>query len=175
MRFIGGWMKITAGKETIRLTAVIKNIGDLLMELRRALEAKGKGDCMDPRKFYSFLKTAVYVDQSWERFYDYFGRMVLVGCGLGVMVLFLGWILNMGLQRVIIWVTCSLIWYLILFLIDEIAYIRHFARGADQRTCTFPSRDKEREKYIFANTSLWGIMGFMGVSLILIVTLGYYG
>lgn len=84
MRYVGGWITIVAGKEKIRLTVVVNEIGDFVQTLKASLDNVGLSDRYDESKLFRFLKTAVYSDQSWSRGYFLFWKMMLATFGLGL-------------------------------------------------------------------------------------------
>lgn len=69
VKYVGGWLRIVTPSNSIRLTMVIEDIDRFLLELKDALDANGLSDLYDRGRFFQFLKTAAFSDQSWERGY----------------------------------------------------------------------------------------------------------
>lgn len=67
VKYAGGWIKIISEKKNIRLTVVVEEIGDFLKSLKSSLDSRGMESVYNPKKFYSFYKTAEFADQSWRR------------------------------------------------------------------------------------------------------------
>jgi len=69
IKYTGGWVKIVHKGGNIRLTVVLENIGDFICELKKKLQEKNMTQVYHEKKFFSFLKTAVFSDESWDRIY----------------------------------------------------------------------------------------------------------
>ena len=74
---LGGFITIVGNNgEKIKLTVVIKNIGDFVLTLRKKLDELGL-DVYNKDKLFKFYKTACYSDDSWRRVYYAFPEIIL--------------------------------------------------------------------------------------------------
>ena len=75
--YTGGWLKIISDKPDIRLTVVLENLDELVMDVKAGIDAAGKSDVYDRHKLFRFYKTAGYGTRSWGRLYKLFIPIVL--------------------------------------------------------------------------------------------------
>lgn len=172
VKYTGGWLNIKTGKDTIRLTVVLEDIGGFLQELKTKLDNKQLSSHYDSHKLFGFLKTAVASDQSWERVYALLGKMLLlifdiaiaifVGFAFGTLPLF-------GYAFAFFWVGLSMFWVIIGYIIAEIVLMRQIAKKSDERAFTFPPRDLPYEKLVFDKTFIWGSIAYIVLSLFILV------
>ncbi len=77
INYTGGYLVIQHGLgKPIRLTVVIKEVGELVYLLKNKLDELGLKHLYDEDKLFGFYKTASYSDQSWERAYYFFPRFI---------------------------------------------------------------------------------------------------
>ncbi|MCP4374699.1 MAG: hypothetical protein GY794_00750 [bacterium] len=166
VKYAGGWVKIVSARETIRLTVVIQDIGDLLVELREALDRKGLSDSYNRKKMFSFLKTAVYSDQSWERLYKIFWKFVLAVVLCGVVGGLCGYFSRVGLVKTLLWSIVASFWPVAIFLYMEIVLGRRFAKATDEETFSCPPRADAEEMAAYRKAGIIGIAVFAIASAI---------
>lgn len=79
IKYAGGWVKIVYGNgnENIRLTVVLENIGDFMSKLKQKLDERNKMDVYNEKKYFSFYKTGVFADESWDRVYGNIGSLTV--------------------------------------------------------------------------------------------------
>lgn len=72
-------MKIVYGNGSgnIRLTVVLENIGDFMSKLKQKLDERNKMDVYNEKKYFSFYKTGVFADESWDRVYGNIGSLIV--------------------------------------------------------------------------------------------------
>lgn len=70
IKYTGGWVKIIHKSGNIRLTVVLENIGDFIWELKEKLQESGMTRVYNEKKMFSFFKTAVFADESWDRLFS---------------------------------------------------------------------------------------------------------
>lgn len=169
--YTGGWIKIISKSNTIRLTVVLQNIGDFLQELKNALDHKGLCGCYDRRKFFRFLKTSVYADQSWERLYSIFRKLILAtvlsASAGGIYAISTG----LGIFRIISWIALSIIWPAAIYLYAEFMFARRLAKQSNEELFTCPPRDKAYEKSLYLKTAIFGISFYFIVSSLVFILL----
>jgi hypothetical protein len=167
--YIGGWVKITSKNDKIRLTVVVKDIGDFLQELKASLDNRGLSDRYDEVKFFRFLKTAVYSDQSWARFYSAFWKLILVtilNAAIGFAFAALG---KVGPLERVLWIAISTLWPTIIYLGTEVLFGQRIARQSAKESFTCPPRDTVYEMVVYRKAVLLGILLYFGVSLIVLL------
>jgi len=69
IKYTGGWVKIIYKGGNIRLTVVLEHIGEFISELKEKLKERQMDHVYNEKKMFSFFKTAVFSDESWERLY----------------------------------------------------------------------------------------------------------
>ena len=169
VKYTGGWIKIIAKNDTIRLTVVIEEIGDLLRKLKAALDSRGKNDVYSPKKFYSFIKTAEYSDQSWERAYSIFWKL----CAFVVLNIAIGlgfaWLSGLGALGWIVWIAASIIGPTLVYCIGDLLIARKISKESDEETFTCPPRDKVFEKSIYTKSGTIYSAVYLLLSIIVLV------
>lgn len=75
--YTGGWLKIISDKPDIRLTVVLEDLDQLLMDIKAGIDAADKSEVYDRNKLFGFYKTAGYSARSWGRLYKLFIPVVL--------------------------------------------------------------------------------------------------
>jgi len=156
VKYTGGWLKVVSKDETIRLTVVIEDIGDLLGELRGALDRAGLSDRYDRKRMFSFFKTAVFADLGWARLYRVFWRFILAAllCAAGgVLCAFLA---GVGLGGLIFWPVISSQFPIAVYLYTEIVFGRRVAKASDEESFSCPGPDPVWENAIYRKASAFG-------------------
>lgn len=69
IKYTGGWVKIIYKGGNIHLTVALEHIGDFISELKEKLNERQMAHTYNEKKMFSFFKTAVFSDESWERLY----------------------------------------------------------------------------------------------------------
>lgn len=69
VKYMGGWVKIIYKGGNIRLTVVLEHIGDFISQLKEKINEKELTHVYNEKRLFSFYKTAVFSDESWERLY----------------------------------------------------------------------------------------------------------
>ncbi len=159
--YIGGWTKIMSKEHALRLTATLEHLADFLLELRAALDERGLSDCYDRKEFFSFMKTAVHVDQPSQKLYSVFWMFILasaaslaLGIGYAGMV---GW----NAPGTALWASLSWLWPIAIYLVAEIPFALRVAKGADEQAFTFPPRDVGYEKTVYLRAVLLGEFAYV--------------
>ena len=78
IKYTGGWLKIKYHGGTIRLTVVLEEIGDFVSKLKEKLDELDMSQSYNEKKLFSFYKTAVFSDESWDRIYRNFKGYILI-------------------------------------------------------------------------------------------------
>lgn len=141
--YIGGWLKIIYPGGNIRLTVVLEKIGDLLKELRINLDSKGN-QCYNRKDMFNFYKTAEYSDQSWERIYEIFIKILLLTI-LSILLGVLLYILSGPSIIMFFWALASSVLPLIAWLIAEIVFMVKSACGSNEENFEVKPRDRVYE------------------------------
>ena len=169
--YVGGWVKIVSRSGSIRLTVVVEGIGAFLQELKAALDRKGLSNRYHQAKFFRFLKTAEFSDQSWARLYSNYGELILISVAFVVVNAALGISLaaaiGISLSLAFLWGLVTYFWPPLVFRVVEITFMRRFARGADEGTFSCPPRDPAYEHKVYRKAVLWGGVVYYALSLVL--------
>lgn len=169
--YIGGWVKIISKNDTMRLTVVVENIGNLLQELKTSLDNRELSGRYDEVKFFRFLKTAVYSDQSWARLYSIFWKLVLItilNAVIGLAFTILG---RVGVLGTILWIAISALWPIIVYLGTEIVFMRQIAKKSIKESFTCPPRNTIYEKAVYRKAVFMGASLYFGASLVVLLLL----
>lgn len=78
IKYTGGWVKVKHQGGTIRLTVVLEEIGDFIIKLKKKLDEHGMLQVYNEEKLFSFYKTAVFSDESWDRIYRNYKSYILI-------------------------------------------------------------------------------------------------
>lgn len=166
IRYLGGWMKIVSGKQTIRLTVVLENLGDFINKLKEKLSKNNVNKVYDERKLFNFQKTAVYADYSWARIYESFKIRAILFIVLCILTLCFAFISNIGSIYMLITVVIVL-YPLISYIISEIIIGIKFSKKVKADKKVILERDIVAEKK--SNIAGYIIAGIIDIILIAIL------
>ncbi len=76
IKYLGGWIKINSPKEIIRLTVVIENIQQFVLDLKNEVDTRELTPIVKEKNFQGFIRTATYSDHSWQRVYKIWLRLL---------------------------------------------------------------------------------------------------
>jgi len=164
-RYVGGWIKIISKNDTIRLTTAVENISDFLQELKASLDNRRLSDRYDRAQFFRFLKTAVYLGQSWARAYLVLWRLVVLTIFSAVIGFVLAVLGSPGSLGRVVWVSVSFLWPTVVYLATEVVFARRIAKGSDEESFTCPSRDIVYETILYDKAVRLGASLYFGTSL----------
>ena len=164
--YMGGWLTIhSKDGSKIRLTVVLEGIGHFLRSLKEALDARGQSVVYDAQKIFSFYKTAQYADDSWERLYSIFFRLVLLSLlnvGVGFALHFFHFQNFLGIILIVI----SVLGTLLAYPIADLTIARRMSKGASQTEFYVPERDLEFESKLFRRTAIIYSEIYLGIVLV---------
>lgn len=148
IKYTGGWMKIIYGGGAIRLTVVLEHIGDFVHGLKEKLQEKNMEHVYNEKNMFSFYKTAVFSDESWDRVYHNFKVMLTVHilCIIitKIILLSFGYVGNTGL-----FLYGSLFAPLLGYLVSEIIIGRQVKKRVNKEELKIQPRNPESEYRIF--------------------------
>lgn len=148
IRYLGGWVKIMHGNKNIKITVVLEDIGDLLINLKEKLDSIGRENVYKENKFFNFYKTAKYSDNSWARVYEYLKKLtVFVVCNLIVGCILAKLSDDAGVKFML--VILSYILPIVVFVICEIILGRNIAKNSNRENFYVPNRDKALEAKVY--------------------------
>lgn len=149
IRYSGGWLKVVSSNETLQIMLVLQGIGNLLMELKEAMDRLGLQDRYDRRKFFNFYKTAVFSDQSLDRQCAIFWKWISATIALAVPEIVLAHRTPFAIVGVVLWpLGC---WILVTgaCFLPELLFGLRVAQLSDEQTFTCPPRDRQYEKSVY--------------------------
>ncbi|AAK80702.1 hypothetical protein BJV85_001134 [Clostridium acetobutylicum] len=151
--YIGGWVRIVYNNsnnssKSIRLTVVVENIGDFILDLKDKMDSMGKEDVYIRRRMFSFYKTAKYSDYSWERIYDYIKKIgIFIVCNFVVSVILSK--LSVNIPAKFLMGFSALIVPILVYLLCEIILGIKAAGKSVAEKFYVPDRDKALEGKIY--------------------------
>lgn len=157
VKYLGGWLRIVTPSSSIRLTVVLEGIDQFLLELKEALDANGLSDVYDRDRFFQFLKTSAYSDQSWARVYRLWWALLLNATLSTIWGYVCGTIANHGLISLLLSFMLAGA-SLASFWGAELYLGRYFANATDKENFSYPAPDPafENRVYIISTTIWWG-------------------
>jgi hypothetical protein len=164
VRYMGGWMALRSGGDTVRLTVVVEGIGTLLRELKAALDDRDLSDLYDQDQLFRFLKTAEYADQSWQLAYNFAWILLLATLAWAALGAVGGFLAGAHPRVIIGWATVSALWPTGVYLGTVIRFGRRLAKLADEVSFTCPSRDREWERAVYRKGMAWGLGSYVIVA-----------
>ena len=168
IRYAGGWIKIISAENTIRLTVVVEEIGEFLKEIKTLLDNTGQSHRYDRQKFFNFLKTATYCDQSWARIYSFFWCLILATLIFGIMGVIIAMVGDFGLMGITVCFLFSYLWPFLTWAVVEIIFGRKIARESDKEGFVCPPRDAVYERALAYKVSLASLFFYLAGSLSII-------
>jgi hypothetical protein len=69
VKYMGGCVEIVYKGGAIRLTVVLEDIGEFIYKLKDKINEQNRSHVCSEKKLFSFFKTAVFADESWDRLY----------------------------------------------------------------------------------------------------------
>jgi hypothetical protein len=150
--YLGGWIKIRSGKETIRLTVTLEGITDFVTQLKKRVDLHNPRAVYGRRRLFRFYKTAAYCEQSWAR---------LTGIGKGVTIVWLvvAFAPILALEFVGLAGAIPIAAGFIAWLGAEAVFARRVATGSDEVQFHVPTRDAELERRTYFHAAIaWLIM-----------------
>ena len=170
IKYTGGWMKIIYPGGNVRLTVVLERIGDFLKELKTIIDSKGKEDTYDRKAVFSFYKTAEFSDQSWDRIYEIFVKLILFTLvNFIVGIVFKSFISDQMIGILLIAVSCGL--PALIYSISEFIIATRIAKQSSEERFEVPQRNKEFENKIYKTAfSIYSVVYF-SVAVILLILL----
>lgn len=163
IKYTGGWVKIHYNGGNIRLTVVLEKIGDFVKELKDILDERNMSNVYNEKKLYNFYKTATYSDQSWDRLYSMFSKLL----GLEVVSSLIGLLFNFlttSYRTKIFFSFIALTYPIFSFIISEFILGRILSKTSKTKGYNIEDRDAELEKKVYKNTFI--IMAIVSVLLI---------
>jgi hypothetical protein len=154
--YLGGWVALRAGDETIRLTVVVEGIGALLRELKAALDARGLSASYDRGRLYAFMKTAEFSDQGWERTYEVFWTLVLATIGAATVGVLFALLIHARGGAMLLWIVFSTLCPVFVYAAAEVVFGRRIAKLSDEASFSCPPRDPQWEREVYRKAILWG-------------------
>ncbi len=156
IKYTGGWIKIESPQKKIRLTVAVKNIQRLVMLLKKHLDDQGLSHLYNDKKLFSFLKTGAFSDESWQRVYQYWLKLLIITVSITLVSVLISLISGFSFARGFFLCFLTYLLPIILYLITEFIFGRRIAKVSDFETFYVPERDEEYERSIFRKAINWG-------------------
>jgi hypothetical protein len=156
IKYTGGWIKINSWNKNIRLTVVIENIQALLSELKDQLDKRGLQKVYNEEKYFSFLKTATFSDESWQRIYRIWWKLLLLSVATTAVGITIKCISGSNTISPISFAVIPFIFPYIVYFITEIRFGRSTAKLADRKSFSISKPDSENESSTYKKAFIWG-------------------
>lgn len=163
IKYAGGWVKIVYGNGTIRLTVVLENIGDFMSKLKYKLDERNKMEVYNEKKYFSFYKTGVFAEESWDRVYGNIGSQI-VTCLTCVVITIVALFSQKGFEYNKILIYASFLVPIIGYAISEIIIGFQVHKRVKAEFYQLLPRNKEFEKKAF-------MIGNYGMAIIYLIIL----
>lgn len=148
IKYAGGWVKIKYQGGTIRLTVVLEEIGEFISILKEKLNERGMEQSYNEKKLFSFYKTAVFSDESWDRIYHNYKSYLLFNfISIIVNTLILRYLAVSGDKKSLLY--GSVIAPLIGLVISEILIGRKVRKRVDRESLILLPRDLNFERKVY--------------------------
>lgn len=171
IKYTGGWMKIRSNKKTIRFTMVIKDIHRLSIELKKYLDTKGLNQVYKEKHYKNFIKTAAYIDDSLERIYKIWWKLMLSTIGISVMGILLGILLGLGEEKTLIFAIIVFFYPNVVFSITEFIFAIKVGRLFKKDMELILKRDTLYEKRIYKNVIIWSLLVYMPMVIVFMLVI----
>lgn len=167
--YLGGWMIIISGKEKIRLT-VLEEIGDFIQTLKTSLDRLGLSNRYNESKLFLFLKTAVLADQSWDRIYSLFWKLIFVAIGNGLIGFLIASIFggNQFFWIIVSAIYVSSIYPILVYLGTEIAFARRIAKTSVKESFSVPKREIVYENSVYKKFAIIGGLIYFAIVILIL-------
>lgn len=153
MKYLGGWMKIISKDKTIRITVVVKDIGELLLIIKKGLDSHGQSHLYKEKNFTKFLRTAVYSDESWDRLYALWWKLILFSILLILFAVIIGSFIQTELLFIII--VISTFYPITVYVITELFFMKWISKLIGENIDTIPKRDIYYEDQVYKYTMIF--------------------
>ncbi|MFZ7120312.1 MAG: hypothetical protein ACOWWH_05115 [Eubacteriaceae bacterium] len=165
--YIGGWIKIISKNETIRLTVVIKDIHKLLMSTKEALDKKNMNNVYSDKAYNTFLKTAVYADDSWERLYKIWWKLLLFTIAATIIGTILGGLSFSYFLNTFLLGLFSYFYPTIIYVITEVIFIMKIRQLSKEDIKLIFTRNIAYEKNIYKKAILYSFLFYIVLATLL--------
>lgn len=148
IKYSGGWTKIVYNNGSIRLTAVLENIGEFMGELKQKLDERNMMEVYDEERYFSFYKTGVFADESWDRIYGSVTTQVLTCLGC-VVITIVTLVFHGNVENNKLYLHTSLFAPIVGYIIGEIIIGFQVHKRVEEDEYELLPRNKEFEKKVF--------------------------
>ncbi len=158
IKYTGGWLKVKYPGGNIRLTVVLERIGDFLKELKTILDRKGMQNVYNRKAMFSFYKTAEFSDQSWDRMYEIFKRLIL----FTTLNTLSGALINLFIKRSLMGMFYTIAigsLPLLIYIITEVLIANRMAKKSNEERFEVEQRDLGFEKKVYKTAFISYIIG----------------
>ena len=165
IRYLGGWIKIKSKEKTIRLTVVVKDIGELLLLIKKGLDNHGHSHLYKDEIFLRFLRTSIYSDESWDRVYGLWWKLIIFSIMSVFFAIIIGTFLQLSYSQIFLMTVISALYPTVVYILTEIPFMKRISKLMSEFTDVIPQRDISYEKLVYKNAMIFS----PGVYVLIIV------
>lgn len=155
--YLGGWVKIKGHKKNLRFTVAVKDIAHLSQLLKIRLDNKGMASTYNPKKFFSFLKTAGFADDGWARIERIWWKLLLLTVITGTT----GIVISVQQELADFTVFWSVMYPTVVYVITEVIFRARIGKLANAEEFSLPQQDETQERKVYKQALLWGGVFFI--------------
>jgi hypothetical protein len=165
---VSSGIKIVSENNTIQLFMGLQNISDFLQELKNAIDQKELSINYDRKKFFSFFKGAVYLDQRWARMYSISWKFIVIIILSSIITEAVCAISSRLSSSGVIfwWILLSIVWPYICYSYAENIFRRRLVKQIDEQSLTYPPRDIAYEKALYRKVLIFGALIYIVISIV---------
>lgn len=172
IKYTGGWIKIVTPDKTIRLTVVIEDISEFLLDLKEVMSLHGLSDRYDKKKFFQFLKTATYSDQSWARLYRFSREFTLYVLLIVLSGIVFGVLARLAVIKILMIPVLIVVSSTLVFMGAEYVLGRKFAKATDEEKFYCPAPDLEIENIVYRKAAwIGGVLCILGIVSVVLIAM----
>lgn len=164
IKYTGGWVKIIHKTGNIRLTVVLENIGKFICELKEKMNERDMNYVYNKKKLFSFYKTAVFAEESWERIYGNYKIQIGISYFSMIMTTVLLYLFDSSLNNQFI--LGSLFAPLFGYILSEIIIGVKVKKRVERDSLSLLPRDTKFENSAFMVSMMTATIGYLLIVLI---------
>lgn len=168
-RWFEHWMKIKGSGNLILVTIFQMGIPVFLMDLKIGFDRSEAAIPADDFLFKRFFRRALNFEQAGERFREHFSAIMALYIGLPALLYVINLALTLRLIDYVFWIISGSIMVLFSVILAEKIISGKVNSALLNDPFSIPPRDRDWEKTVYINTLFWGVLIFIGASVVVIV------
>lgn len=171
IKYIGGWMKIKSNNKTTRFTVVIKDVHRLSLKIKEQIDKRVMNNVYIDKRYNNFIKTATYADDSWERVYKIWWKLVLFTIVTSTFSITIGLFFQLRGVVIFLLTLISSFYPTLVYIITEVIFARKVGRLFKKNIGLILTRDTMYEGSVYKKALIMSLVIYILAALIFIVYL----